>query len=194
MNYFEKRRAAQLRNFEKLPNGCWRWLGALDKDGYGKVKRHGRDRRAHQVFFEEYVGLIPYGKIVCHTCDNTWCVNPNHLFAGTHLENEQDKDRKGRRVMPTEEQMIVGRRRGGEALRDASTPEERSARASKSSQFLSREQRRQNGLTTMSRLTPEQRRRHAKSAGKLGGIASGVSRRRKHAAGFDAPIGWEGDA
>ena len=51
--------------------------------------------RVHVVAYWAYYGVKPT-KCICHTCDNTACCNPNHLFEGTHLENMQDKVRKGR--------------------------------------------------------------------------------------------------
>lgn len=90
-------RKAQLNQYRRTRSGCWLWTGGVASDGYGKLKRRQKTLRAHRVFYEEYVGKIPAGLLVCHDCDTPLCVNPKHLFLGTHLENEQDKDRKGRR-------------------------------------------------------------------------------------------------
>ncbi len=76
---------------------CWNWSGGKDKDGYGKLKRNGVDQRAHRLFYQEHKEPIPEGYVVLHSCDNPSCVNPAHLSAGTHLDNEKDKDNKGRR-------------------------------------------------------------------------------------------------
>jgi hypothetical protein len=90
--------------FEKLgPDACWEWQGQKDKDGYGKfsyrVKPKRYFERAHRISAGIYLGDVVGDAIVMHKCDNPSCVNPNHLKIGTHLENEQDKDRKGRRPM-----------------------------------------------------------------------------------------------
>lgn len=77
------------------PNsGCWLWTGAIA----GEKMRYGRYRNipAHRYSYELHVGPIERGKIICHKCDNPYCVNPDHLWQGTHKENTEDMVRKGR--------------------------------------------------------------------------------------------------
>ena len=83
------------RRVEKTDQ-CWLWLAGKNKDGYGKVKIHGRSLQAHRVSWEIHHGPIPAGLNVLHRCDNPACVNPAHLFVGTALDNNRDRDAKGR--------------------------------------------------------------------------------------------------
>lgn len=100
-------------------NGCWVWIACQDKDMYGKFTYHENGKkihdRAHIYSWQLYTGRpVPPGLKVCHHCDHPYCVNPLHLFIGTHQDNEDDKDQKGRRpcgedvwhlVKTTEEQV-----------------------------------------------------------------------------------------
>jgi hypothetical protein len=79
------------------PNsGCWLWDGAVDKNGYGKIKRDGVSLRAHRLVYACAIGPIPDGMLVCHTCDVPMCVNPAHLFIGTCADNQRDMRLKGK--------------------------------------------------------------------------------------------------
>lgn len=77
--------------------GCWLWLGRTAPNGYGRMGA-GRNRQyaAHRVSWEFHRGPIPAGLIVCHKCDTRRCINPDHLFLGTHADNARDRDAKGR--------------------------------------------------------------------------------------------------
>jgi len=75
--------------------GCWDFTGAVDKKGYGIMKGMG-ENKAHRLSYRIFNGDIKKGMLICHTCDNPSCVNPDHLFQGTVQDNSDDMVNKGR--------------------------------------------------------------------------------------------------
>lgn len=77
-------------------SGCWLWTGTSNTQGYGTFYANGRLHIAHRFSWELHNGPIPEGMLACHHCDTPPCVNPDHLFVGTHKDNAQDSLKKGR--------------------------------------------------------------------------------------------------
>lgn len=89
--------------------GCRVWRGLRNRGGYGIVRANGNQRLVHRLVYELVKGPIPDGLQVCHSCDNRPCAEPEHLFAGTALDNSDDKISKGRAVQPHGEQHGMAR-------------------------------------------------------------------------------------
>ena len=75
---------------EPEPNsGCWIWIGAQGRRGYGRFRglNRGDFVEPHVFSYRVLVGDIPPGLELDHRCRQPWCVNPGHLEAVTHKEN-----------------------------------------------------------------------------------------------------------
>lgn len=91
---------------EVKKSGCIEWTGPLKGAGYGQSpQRFGGGRYAHRAMYEACIGPIPNGLCVLHRCDNAKCINLDHLFIGSQLENVLDMHKKARQrggSMPNE--------------------------------------------------------------------------------------------
>lgn len=77
---------------------CWVWTAGKFRKGYGQFQLNGRPHHASRVALEIASGPIPVGKCALHRCDNPPCVNPAHLWLGTHTDNMRDAAEKRRLV------------------------------------------------------------------------------------------------
>ncbi len=93
-------------------SGCFLWFGSSNRLGYGVVFERrfeygkGQPKKqflAHRRSFESANGPVAPGLCVCHKCDTPSCVNPDHLYAGTHTQNMADKKLRGRVHRPAGE-------------------------------------------------------------------------------------------
>ena len=87
----------QLRFESKIDKSgeCHLWMAATWSKGYGQFTLNGKNHRAHRVSYQNYNGDVGDMQVL-HRCDNPRCVNPEHLFLGTNLDNRQDSYDKGR--------------------------------------------------------------------------------------------------
>lgn len=105
---------------------CWQWLGLKDPKGYGRFHKNGTPIPSTRVMFAIHYGEVKSGFLICHKCDNSGCVNPNHLFEGTVLDNNRDCFDKQRNVTGekhnfaklTEDQVVSLRRSWAENPRE----------------------------------------------------------------------------
>lgn len=95
--WLSKQALSEFMSRTKKVGKCLVWTGSTNSCGYGTVKHFGKQVRAHQLSYILNVAPIPKGLHVLHKCDVPACVNPKHLFLGTHQDNMDDMNKKGRR-------------------------------------------------------------------------------------------------
>lgn len=106
-SYFTGERNARQRERIKrhvviTESGCWQWQGSVEKSwGHGKIwvscgPRNKRKISLHRFAYQIFIGRIPEGKFILHSCDNSGCCNPEHLRPGTQSENIREMYAKGR--------------------------------------------------------------------------------------------------
>ena len=62
----------------------------INKAGYVEISVHNKTVRLHRFMYEMKYGKIT-SEVLRHTCDNSWCINPDHLIQGSHADNVQDR-------------------------------------------------------------------------------------------------------
>lgn len=75
---------------------CWEWQGIIKRDGYGILYIDKKGVRAHRVSYDMFKSNKCNDMYVCHSCDITYCVNPEHLWLGTNQDNQMDSVMKKR--------------------------------------------------------------------------------------------------
>ena len=105
--YYEWRRidTTEERFWSKVnkTDDCWLWTGKINATNYGQILSNGKYIKVHRYSWVLHYGEIPEidgsdirGTCVLHKCDTPACVNPDHLFIGTHSDNMRDMASKSR--------------------------------------------------------------------------------------------------
>lgn len=118
-NEFEKQELlAQLKaKTEQSERGCWLWQMHRNRLGYGSLVFERKNWMAHRLAWVVMNGRIPEGLFVCHVCDEPSCINPAHLFLGTHTENQRDMVAKNRHSKGKKTHCYLGHPLSGDNLR-----------------------------------------------------------------------------
>lgn len=95
-----KKMTVEERFWEKVDirdaSECWEWLASKRNGGYGQFSVAGKTLRANRIAYEFFYGPFDESLFVLHKCDNPGCVNPAHLFLGSHRDNMRDMVEKER--------------------------------------------------------------------------------------------------
>jgi len=103
----------RIKSHIKEENGCWIWQATIGKDGYGRIEINKTGMNAHRASYIAFKGKIEGNQCVCHNCpggENRACVNPDHMFLGSHKENTHDMVKKGRSNWETCRKFPIGTR------------------------------------------------------------------------------------
>lgn len=96
-DYLGEKRAEKFTNSVELKeNECIEWTAGKSSDGYGSFYVNNKLEKTHRITARCFIRPAKDDEIVCHSCDNTKCLNPDHLFYGTYKDNNQDRAKKGR--------------------------------------------------------------------------------------------------
>lgn len=96
MNTIKQHNKESLLQLTIVKNECLIFTGPKNHLGYGCIGYKGKVVKAHRLSFLFHYGHLPNDLLVLHKCDNPACINPDHLFLGTHYDNTMDMIKKGR--------------------------------------------------------------------------------------------------
>lgn len=81
---------------QKLNTQCWNWMGSKTKKGYGIVILNEKMFYTHRIMCRLTNSEFKEEELVCHACDNPSCINPKHLWLGSHKDNMKDWSKKNK--------------------------------------------------------------------------------------------------
>lgn len=109
---------------EEQENGCIKCLShCRDSDGYVRIRYNGKHDRLFRVLYQQKYRTIPKGMVLRHLCNNTWCVNINHLKIGTQKDNSQDMVNSGRSTKGRSNKKLYGENNGCSKLTEKQVKE-----------------------------------------------------------------------
>lgn len=77
------------KRVEFSDDGCWRWIGHVQGNGYGQMRVDGHAIVVHRLAWLLFCGEIPAGMDLHHACGEKRCVNPGHLRLVPHAEHKR---------------------------------------------------------------------------------------------------------
>lgn len=104
--------------------GCWIWDAATLKGGYGVLDDGQKTVTAHRHSFKLFKGEITGKMQVLHDCDIRSCVNPSHLYLGSHKQNMNDRNTRNRQAKGEKHGMFGGGIRGSANKRSKLTEQD----------------------------------------------------------------------
>jgi len=118
-----KKLEARLLKYSKMVGQCREWTvrNRTTGFGYGYINFRKKQIMAHRASWIVWRGKIPKGMFVCHTCDNPLCINPDHLFLGTHKDNMKDMVLKNRQN--NSQKGSIGEKNGSSMLKESDISE-----------------------------------------------------------------------
>lgn len=110
---------AKIRAFSEVnpETGCWDWVRYLNDSGYGEVYWDGDNWTATRLVHTAIHGELSKELDICHSCDNRLCVNPDHLRADSHLNNQLEASAKKRLFGQWKTHCLRGHPLSGDNLR-----------------------------------------------------------------------------
>lgn len=91
LHYYKIYRQKSVKYKVDKETNCWNCYSHSLNRGYPVFKRNGKRLRISKYYFEQKFGEVPKGKLLCHKCNKSLCINPYHLYIGSYKDNSNDR-------------------------------------------------------------------------------------------------------